>query len=279
MKSIVRKLLVTRRFFRRCAGLKSGYRFTREFFREFDTPDGTETEISLNDNGRVLELRPRCRCTDTASAKEVFFDGLYQLPPGWKPKVIWDVGGNAGLVTLFYAARYPDAVIHTFEPVPANAARIRKHVEANKLTNVHVHEYGLSDADGTLEFASSAPGRFWDFSASNTEGANKMTVPMRNVADVMRELSPDGVCLMKIDIEGGERAVLPALRPWLPKMPWIIGELHDTSAEWLPCLNLLAESHRLDLSKGLHQRTLMFCAALDEQSLTEWTGVLRNPIA
>src|SRR6187551_3650388 len=98
MRHFIRKSLLTLRMFRRCAGLKSGLRFRREFFREFETPDGTETEISLKDEGRVLKLLPRCRCTDTASAKEVFFDGLYRLPQDWKPKVIWDVGANAGFV-------------------------------------------------------------------------------------------------------------------------------------------------------------------------------------
>ena len=59
------------------------------------------------------------------------------------------------MVTLFYAALYPQAAVHSFEPVSVNAARIRRHVEAKGLNNVTVHEFGLSGRDASVELAAS----------------------------------------------------------------------------------------------------------------------------
>src|SRR5687767_2781122 len=72
-------------------------------------------------------------------------------------ETVWDVGAHHGFVTLCAAKRVgPTGVVHAFEPCASNRAALRRHLRWNRLTNVEVHPYALSDADGESCFGSTA---------------------------------------------------------------------------------------------------------------------------
>jgi FkbM family methyltransferase len=235
---------------------------------------GGETVMDWQTGGRTLKLTMRNGSSDFATAGEVFARGQYRLPDDWKPRTILDVGGNAGMAALYFAARYPEAVVHTFEPVPENAAMIRKQVAANGLTNVQVHEFGLSDRDATVEMGASAPGEFWDFQEAREGGGPRITAEMKGAAEAFASLGLTNVDLLKFDIEGGEKQFLPAIERLLPGIRWIIGELHGPVREWLPCVNLLARTHHLDLDADFGRNSCIFCAAPDPEELHRWSAAL-----
>ena len=66
--------------------------------------------------------------------------------------VILDCGANIGLATLFFKWLYPQAVIYAFEPDIDTFALLKRNVEANSLTAVHLYNVALSDKAGTAEF-------------------------------------------------------------------------------------------------------------------------------
>jgi FkbM family methyltransferase len=263
----------TRKVFRHSAGFSSGLRFLKEV-RGRGPGGGQEVVIPWKHGSGQVTLLPRSGTTDISTAAEVFCRGLYRLPDGWQPRVILDVGGNAGMVTLYYAALYPNAVVHSFEPVPANAARIRRHVEANGLKNVTVHEFGLSGRDATVELAASGEGAHWDYCEGRQGGGPAVTVQMRHAGAVFQELGLTEIDLMKFDIEGGESQFLPAIAEHLSGIRWIIGELHGASGDWLPCLDLISRSHTIDYGKDFGAAAFTFCAVKDAADLAPWSAML-----
>ncbi len=71
--------------------------------------------------------------------------------------VMWDIGAHHGYVTLS-ASRKVGATgsVQAFEPSNMNRGVLKRHVSWNKLPNVFVHPYALSNFDGESTFAERA---------------------------------------------------------------------------------------------------------------------------
>lgn len=67
--------------------------------------------------------------------------------------VVYDVGANTGLYSLFAAGRCPRGTVVAFEPYPPNLGILRRDIERNDLRNVEVVESALSDGVGEIEFS------------------------------------------------------------------------------------------------------------------------------
>ncbi|MEV0126719.1 FkbM family methyltransferase [Streptomyces sp. NPDC050703] len=83
---------------------------------------------------------------------EIFDDESYIPPQGWnipeKP-VIFDIGANIGLFSLFARQRWPDAQVFSFEPAPAVFDALRRNTGG--LPGVHIHNMALGDEDQSRE--------------------------------------------------------------------------------------------------------------------------------
>lgn len=62
---------------------------------------------------------------------EEVFDGEYDLPLKDAPATVLDIGGNEGAFTAWATQKWPQAVIHAYEPVPENAELFRKNHKDN----------------------------------------------------------------------------------------------------------------------------------------------------
>lgn len=67
-------------------------------------------------------------------------------------KVFWDVGANAGYMSLRFAEANPDAQVWAFEPIPELAGAICRSAQASGLDNVSVLNCGLSDKRSNATF-------------------------------------------------------------------------------------------------------------------------------
>lgn len=65
--------------------------------------------------------------------------------------VVFDVGANIGMFTLFVAARCPSARVLAFEPVPEVFAKLTANVSSRGIP-AELFRYGLSDRDGEVVF-------------------------------------------------------------------------------------------------------------------------------
>jgi FkbM family methyltransferase len=120
-------------------------------------------------------------------------------------QTILDVGANIGWYALHVAERLPTATVHAFEPVPSTFTYLKRNCDANDLSNVVLHNFGLADRDGPATFFvyPEGPG---GASLADTSGRATVTKIEGSVRRLdALGLKPD---VIKIDVEGAEVAVL-----------------------------------------------------------------------
>jgi FkbM family methyltransferase len=128
-------------------------------------------------------------------------------------KTVIDVGGGRGQFAVFACARFPDATILCFEPLPGSAAKIRRilgdspRVEIQQVavgvesgtTSVHVSDD--SDSSSLLRPTREQLRRY-----PSTGSVRTLDVEVRKLDDLVE--SVELPLLIKIDVQGGELDVL-----------------------------------------------------------------------
>lgn len=114
--------------------------------------------------------------------------------------LVLDVGGYNGDWASLIHRRY-GCRIHVFEPVPEFHQRIAERF--TDVPEVQVHRFGLADADTTMPLTVSADG-----SSVYQQGQAVIEAQLRDVDAFVREQGIGEIDLMKINIEGGEFALL-----------------------------------------------------------------------
>jgi FkbM family methyltransferase len=175
-----------------------------------------DCRVSLNllSGGRFF----LCNRDDYGVAYEIFIDRIYNIPPV-PARLIVDLGGHSGFTALFFAWHYPEAQIVVFEPDARRAEQSRKHVAANRLQErVRVFQAAASVRDGQLRLSRQG--------ASSRLGNEGDPV---DVVDIFRVIGADQVDIFKMDIEGGEYAILQDER-LARLMPGVMAlEWHNTA--------------------------------------------------
>jgi FkbM family methyltransferase len=101
--------------------------------------------------------------------------------------------------------------VHAFDPTPVAVQWAREQVLPESL---HIHEYGLSEQDGEIEFytprkATSA--HFTPVKRYRNEEGEKITAPVKSLPTIMAELGHERIDVLKMDIEGGEYGVVESI--------------------------------------------------------------------
>ncbi|MCX7379516.1 MAG: FkbM family methyltransferase [Alphaproteobacteria bacterium] len=114
-----------------------------------------------------------------------------------------DFGGFIGFTSLYAAAQGPS--VDVFEPSPVNGALLEANLQANpRLAHrIRLHRHAVGAKDGNL-FETVQRG-------SLLRGRAEAVVPVRNAVAVLEELGLSPDMLLKIDIEGAEYEVVPAI--------------------------------------------------------------------
>jgi FkbM family methyltransferase len=142
------------------------------------------------------------------------------------PRIL-DLGGNIGMFGLYALHRWPGSSVRSFEPEPENARMLSTAIAENRL-----HEHwtlspaAVSNRAGTMAFRGglSADSHLVDVEAdSDSPAANSgMQVPVEDLFALDGHLD-----LVKMDIEGGEWAVLADPRMADLDADLIVLEWHD----------------------------------------------------
>ena len=73
----------------------------------------------------------------------------YYFPDEIKPKVIFDIGGNIGITSIYLASIFPSSKIYTFEPLKENFEILKKNT--SQYTNIRVFNFGLGSEKGIFK--------------------------------------------------------------------------------------------------------------------------------
>lgn len=195
-------------------------------------------------NGLRLLIDP-ADWSQTVIFDEVFLKGSYDLTKvPFQPSVIIDCGAHIGLFSLLAKGTYPNAALIVYEPNRANAAFIRYQIAKNHL-DVAFHESAVSTGSGELDFVAvnSHGGRLRGRGTEGVSLSGNRTYRVR-VVDFCTELGrikPTSL-LLKMDVEGEERDLLPAILPSLPEETAIFFETHSGKPGWIEAERALSAS-------------------------------------
>lgn len=137
--------------------------------------------------------------------------------------VALDFGGYRGDWAASLAERY-DPVVHVFEPHPHFAASIASRFAGNP--KIHVHDVALGRSDGSFTLSDDA-----DASSAMKAGSTAIVCKVVGVRHFFADHPLGDIDVAKINIEGGEYDLLPALYDAgiLPGIRTLLIQFHDFS--------------------------------------------------
>lgn len=142
---------------------------------------------------------------------------LESLPAlnGLKVATVIDVGANVGQFSLLMTALRPDAAVHAFEPLASSASVLSRLFAGNPRVRVHRCAAGAGNGEAILHISRRAdnssllpigPGQL-NF-APGTDAVATVPVPVRTLDSEIAPETLKGPVLLKLDVQGGELAVL-----------------------------------------------------------------------
>lgn len=250
--------------------------FTRDYLGR--KRDGEAAVAWWNGDGRAVHYRPGT--SDVSMIYDILFRSEYWLPDGLSPQVVFDIGGNIGVAARYFAHRFPQAQVHSFEPVPENLEVMRRNLESSA---VHAHSYGLGGKSGEFEFhtPAAAPGDVSGYSSFGAAGSASRTVraAVQAVPEVLRKLNLERVDVIKIDVEGAEHDIISAFPDeLLGKVTWVYGELHGAAVDPALAFGLLerlAPWFDIEVHKPLRKQTWFFDAC-NKNASAQFRGFRRG---
>lgn len=177
--------------------------------------------------GIALSIDP-CSAAQCSVYEEIFIDQLYDLSHvAFEPDAVIDCGAFEGYFSLLARARFASPPIVAFEPNAVNYHGLVSNT-GYAGSNIVTHAAAVSTGDGEAWFSGGGCG-----GRLGEESSGAVRVPVRSLLGVIEELQPQRL-LLKLDIEGEEANLLPAVVPGLPRQCAMYFEWHhgvDSFAE------------------------------------------------
>jgi FkbM family methyltransferase len=175
--------------------------------------------VPVGDTQRSLLVADR---SELETLREVFVRGEYDVPELAGARTIVDVGSNVGISVLYFRQRFPAARIVAVEPDPGAFGRLVQNTAG--LAAIELVNAALAESEGQATLYTG--GESW--AASLVPGPDRKTrqaVRTTTLEGLTRELSIDGIDLLKLDIEGAEVPVLLSARV-LDRVRLLVFEYH-----------------------------------------------------
>lgn len=169
------------------------------------------------------------------------FRSNYQLSEN---ATVFDVGGYRGDFAAEIVEKY-GCLVFVFEPISGFSENIRQRFAGNP--RVKVFDYGLGDADGQLTFDLDQDAT--SVATANSSKANSVIGDVRRFSAVVDELGVGEIDLVKLNIEGGEYAVINDINKakFADKIKLLDVQFHDfvdsAMEKMTDSRNILLKSH------------------------------------
>ncbi|MEQ8972135.1 MAG: FkbM family methyltransferase [Coleofasciculus sp. C1-SOL-03] len=179
---------------------------------------GLQIELNPSDLGHLI------------SFQEIVLERCYKLElVPFKPEKVIDCGAHIGLFSLLASRAYPEAKIIAFEPNPDNAKFIQRQLQLNTL-NVSLVEAAVSSQEGEAWFQSNYSNTGC-LQTEESKNSDSYRVKIIDLPHFLKQLQLESL-LLKVDIEGEEAQLIPALIPHLPQRCAIFFESHNGEDGW-----------------------------------------------
>jgi FkbM family methyltransferase len=180
------------------------------------------------------------------------FDQLLSAVPKLLYPLIIDAGGYIGTAAIVLAEAYPYATVVSLEPSKENFALLKRNVAPYK--NIVPVNKALAPESGKRTLKDRGTGQ-WGFTIvsephDNTASAPTEEVECATIDQLMREFAVDGLGILKLDIEGGEHALMSRNTDWIARTGAICIELHDRIVPGCSGLYRQVTAGRLSLKMG-----------------------------
>ncbi|MBS1790799.1 MAG: FkbM family methyltransferase [Acidobacteria bacterium] len=139
------------------------------------------------------------------------------------PRIL-DCGANIGLASLYIKRLYPAARITAYEADPTIHEILTDNLRRNRAADVETVQAAIWKENGSISFACEGADSGAVAEVSANTSATRREVPSIRLRDL---LSAEPIDLLKLDIEGAERAVLADCAGALENVRAILMELHD----------------------------------------------------
>lgn len=190
------------------------------------TFDGKE-KIIINCLGKLFELKT----TDQGLHRDLIADRirepvatslmLHYAQPGY---VLLDAGANIGYFSILLADRCKE--VYAVEPDVENFNALNRNLKINNASNIKTFNFAFSNKSEILYLNRSDKSNWHTTSKSaNSEDAIKIeSITIDDFCD-KQNIQPD---IIKMDIEGFERYVIPGAKNILEGVSYLFFELHST---------------------------------------------------
>jgi FkbM family methyltransferase len=155
---------------------------------------------------------------DIAILREIFVDNEYATSEELRAHHIVDIGGHAGFASVYFALRFPDAEIRTFEPDPENFALLK--MNTAKFTRIAARQAAVTARGGATAFFVNESSI--SSSLERRDGGREIAVSSFSLDEILTEGPAD---LIKFDVEGAEYDIFSATEK-VSACAAYVGELH-----------------------------------------------------
>jgi FkbM family methyltransferase len=140
--------------------------------------------------------------------------------------LVVDVGAHVGLFASYVGLRFPQVLVHAFEPFPDNFELLRENLARNRVGNVRAHNLAISGDGRFLEMTTNPKnsGGATSYSRTQTHRRTGM-IPSSTLDDAFDSLGVERCKLLKIDCEGSEYEILLSTGA-LRRVEYLSGEFH-----------------------------------------------------
>jgi len=159
--------------------------------------------------------------------EEIYLKKVYNpFLLGKKDLIIADFGGNIGLAS-YYFKDYAKQV-YIVEPAKQHQETIKTMLDYNKITNVTLCPYAISNKNGTTKFYHTSNTTSFTLSDLTPEKKDYEEVETVTIDEFMKRNKLEYLDFLKLDVEGEEGKVITSdgFRKYADKIKVIVGEYH-----------------------------------------------------
>lgn len=144
-----------------------------------------------------------------------------------------DCGANVGMSTSYFLSRFPDARVVAVEPDPGNFHQLQHNTRLYG-DRVHAVNAGVWSKSVGLKFIKNdqGDGRAWAVTVGEAGPDERADIQAVGVLDLLEQSGHSRIALLKIDIEGSEKALFSEnAGDWLGRVDNLVIELHGDACE------------------------------------------------